>query len=63
MEEVKDKCAFCGKEFVIKDKDVTANLKHIKWKHKSVKLYCSSECRQKANHPVDGSLDVGSLFS
>ncbi len=62
MEEVKDKCAVCGKEIVITDKSMIANLKNVKGKDKGAKLYCSAECRGKAKHSIEGCLDVGGLF-
>ncbi len=63
MEEIKDKCAICGKEIVIKDKNILANLKNVKGKDKGAKLYCSEDCRRKAKHAIEGCLDVNELFS
>lgn len=63
MEDVKDKCAICGKEIVIKDKNMISKLKNIKGKDMGNKLYCSQECQQMAKHDIEGSLDVSDLFS
>ena len=62
MEEVKDKCAACGKEIIIKDKNIIANLQNSKGKDKGVKLYCSDTCRKKIRHAIEVCLDVGDIF-
>lgn len=62
MEEIKDTCAICGKEIVIKDKNMIANLKNIKGKSTAAKLYCSEECRKKAKFSIEGSLDISRFF-
>ncbi len=64
MEEVvKDKCAICGKEIAITDKNMIANLQNVKGKDRGAKVYCSEECRRKAKHAIEGCLDVNELFS
>jgi len=64
MEELRDKCAVCGKEVIITDPNMIANLKTCKGKSKATKVYCSEECRKKDSKPIiEGSLDVSSLFS
>jgi len=64
MERLKDKCAFCGKEVIITDKNLICNLKTCKGKSKSTKIYCSEECRRKdVPRSIEGSLDVSGIFS
>ncbi|MDP2909117.1 MAG: hypothetical protein Q8N77_04905 [Nanoarchaeota archaeon] len=63
MKEIRDKCAVCGKEIVISDKNMIANLQNVKGKDSGAKLYCSSECRKKDHRSMEGCLDVGEVFS
>ncbi|MBM3199667.1 hypothetical protein FJZ53_01930 [Candidatus Woesearchaeota archaeon] len=63
MAEIRDKCAVCGKEIVITDEKVIAYLKNAQGKDKGTKLYCSEACKKKIKHQIEGSLDVGEIFS
>ena len=63
VEAIKDKCAFCGKEILIEDKNIIANLKTCKGKDSCTKVYCDDECRKKDNPSIEGSLDVNDIFS
>ncbi len=63
MKEIVDKCAVCGKEIIIKDKDMITKLQNIKCKNTCAKLYCSEECKNKIRHQIEGCLDVNDLFS